>query len=226
METTVNGEPDMLIAGIDEAGRGPCFGPMVLAVATISKEKETELLEIGVKDSKLLSPEQRAEQFPKIQKAVHEYATCHIAPKELDALMDWKSLNEIEAMKIGLLLNNLKQKPAIVFVDSPDIIQDNFGKRIKKYLTFETILKTEHKADVNYPITSAASVLAKVERDLAIEELAHEFGAIGSGYSHDPTTRDYLFNFVKQNKCLPPFCRKSWDTSRQALDSSLQQKLF
>jgi ribonuclease HII len=216
----------MLIAGVDEAGRGPCLGPMVLAIATIQKEKETELEEIGVKDSKQLSPEQRSEQFPKIRKALHEFATCHIEPKELDALMDWKSLNEIEAMKIGLLLNNLKKKPEIVFIDSPDTIQDNFAKRIKKYLTFETILKTEHKADVNYPITSAASILAKVERDLAIESIAKEFGAIGSGYPHDPATRDYLFNFVKQNKCLPPFCRKSWDTSQQMLDSQLQQKLF
>lgn len=216
----------MLIAGVDEAGRGPVLGPMVLAIATIQKERETELLEIGVKDSKMLSPEKRSEQFPQIKRALNEFATCHIKPKELDALMDWKSLNEIEAMKIGLLLNNLKKKPEIVFIDSPDIIQDNFGKRIKKYLTFETILKTEHKADVNYPITSAASILAKVERDSAIAELAREFGEIGSGYSHDPTTRDYLFNFVKQNKCLPSFCRKSWDTSRQALDSQLQQKLF
>lgn len=216
----------MLIAGIDEAGRGPCLGPMVLAVATISKETESALEEIGVKDSKQLSAQQRLEQFPKIKTALHEYATVHIEPAELDALMDWKSLNEIEAMKIGFLLNNLKQKPDIVFVDSPDVIQENFGERIRKYLTFETKLRTEHKADVNYPIASAASILAKVERDFAIETLSKTHGSIGSGYSHDPVTREYLFNYVKQNKCLPAFCRKSWDTSRQALDSTLQQKLF
>ena len=192
----------------------------------ISKEKEPELMEIGVKDSKQLSPRQRNEQFPKIKQALLEFGTCHINPKELDVLMDWKSLNEIEAMKAGFLLNNLKQKPDVVYIDSPDVLQENFGKRIQKYLTFETKLKTEHKADVNYPITSAASILAKVERDAAIQTLALEFGNIGSGYSHDPITRDFLFNFVKQNKTLPPFCRKSWDTSRQALETQLQQKLF
>lgn len=216
----------MLISGIDEAGRGPCLGPLVMAVASIQKENETELIQIGVKDSKMLSVEQRNFQFPKITQTVLEFATCHIEPKELDMLMDWKSLNEIEAMKAGFLLNNLRQKPDIVFIDSPDLIEANFAKRIQKYLTFDTILKTEHKADVNYPVVSAASIIAKVERDAAIEKIAGEYGSVGSGYSHDPATRAFLLNFVKQNKQLPPFCRKSWDTSRQMLDTQMQQKLF
>ncbi|MBU0636578.1 ribonuclease HII [Candidatus Micrarchaeota archaeon] len=216
----------MLIAGVDEAGRGPCLGPMVLAIATIEKEKELELMEIGVRDSKELSPAKRVEQLPQIKRIVQEFSSVHIPPKELDALMDWKSLNEIEAMKIGGLLNNLKKKPDVVFIDSPDVIQENFGKRIKKYLTFETKLKTEHKADSNYLVVGAASIIAKVERDHAIEILAKKFGKIGSGYTHDPHTREFLFNYVKQNKHLPSCCRKSWSTSRQMLDAHLQQKLF
>jgi ribonuclease HII len=50
---------DMLIAGIDEAGRGPCFGPMTIGLAVMEKEKEKKLKSDGVKDSKELLPKKR-----------------------------------------------------------------------------------------------------------------------------------------------------------------------
>ena len=216
----------MIIAGIDEAGRGPCLGPMVLAVTSIEKKDEEKLLEIGVKDSKMLSPRQRNEQFGKIKDAVLEFATVHIDPEELDRLMDWRSLNEIEAMKIGFLLNNLKHKPDIVFVDACDVIEENFATRIRKYLVFDVIIRSEHKADVNYPIVSSASIIAKVERDLRIEELSKEFGCVGSGYSHDPLTISFLKKYMDSHKCLPPFARKAWDTNKRINEEFFQRKLF
>ncbi|MDD5148416.1 MAG: ribonuclease HII [Candidatus ainarchaeum sp.] len=216
----------MLIAGIDEAGRGPVLGPMVLAVASIEKNLEERLLEIGVRDSKLLSKAQREEQFNPIKSALKEFATVHIQPEEIDSLRTWKSLNEIEAMRIGALLNNLKEKPEIVFIDAPDIKQENFGKRIRKYINFQTILRTEHKADLNYPIVSAASIIAKIERDAAIEELAKKAGCrIGSGYPHDPDTISFLNDCIKKNNQLPGFARKSWQTTRNILDKKFQKKL-
>ena len=216
----------MLIAGVDEAGRGPVLGPMVLAICVIDKNREEELVELGVKDSKQLSKEERGRQFPLIKTIAAEFASVCIQPLELDELMIRKSLNEIEAMKIGYLLNNLKHKPELVIVDSPDTIAANFGKRIQKYLNFETKLKTEHKADVNHPVASAASVLAKVERDLEIEKLAAIHGNIGSGYSHDPVTRQFLEEFVKTHNALPDYCRKQWMTGQNMLNANRQQKLF
>ncbi|MDD5163263.1 MAG: ribonuclease HII [Candidatus ainarchaeum sp.] len=216
----------MLIAGIDEAGRGPVLGPMVLAVASIEKSQEELLIEIGVKDSKLLTKNQREEQLGPIKKALLEFATIKISPLEIDSLRTWKSLNEIEAMRIGALLNGLKEKPEIVFIDSPDIKQENFGKRIKKYINFETILRTEHKADINYPIVSAASIIAKTERDSAIAELAEKAGCtIGSGYPHDPETICFLNDCMKKNNQLPDFARKTWQTSQGMLDKKFQKKL-
>ena len=111
----------MLIAGIDEAGRGPAIGPLVLAVAVIEKRAEAELLKIGVKDSKQLSEKQRNSQFGSIKKALSEFATIHILPEEIDSLRDRKSLNEIEAMKIGALLNGLKKRPSVFYFYSPYI---------------------------------------------------------------------------------------------------------
>ncbi len=215
----------MRIAGIDEAGRGPCLGPLVMAVAVIDQKEEGKLLEIGVKDSKQLTAEQRAFQFPKIKSVLEEFSTVHISPQEIDSLRDWKSLNEIEAMRAAFLLNNLKQKPDMVFVDSPDILQDNFGKRIEKFLSFDVKIRSEHKADINYPVVSAASILAKVERDAVIQELAKQFGQVGSGYPSDEVTVSFLHNWLKSHSSLPPFVRQSWDTTKKVLDHKFQQRL-
>ncbi len=216
----------MLIAGIDEAGRGPVFGPMVLAVCCIHKRDEEKLLDLGVKDSKLLSAKERERQFIEIKNIVNEFNSVHVLPKEIDSLRNRKSLNEIEAMRVGMLLNGLKEKPEVVFVDSPDIKQENFSVRIKKYLNFDCIIKSEHKADLNYPVVSAASIIAKVERDFEIKKLAEEHGEIGSGYPADEVTVRFLEKWMKNNNCLPSFARNSWDTSKRALDKKFQKKLF
>lgn len=217
----------MLIAGIDEAGRGPILGPMVLAVASIEKRHEEKLIELGVKDSKLLQRAERESQYGQIKKLVRESLTNSVSPREIDVLRDWKSLNEIEAMRIGSLLNALKKKPDIVFIDSPDVKEENFAKRIRKYIDFKTILRTEHKADMKYPIVSAASVIAKIERDQAIKELTKETGhEIGSGYPHDPLTIKFLEGWMKKNNELPEFARKSWQTAQNLLDKKYQKKIM
>lgn len=215
----------MLVAGIDEAGRGPAIGPLVLAVVVVRKEDEEKLKKIGVRDSKLLSAKQRTLQEKKIKRAVAEFGTVQITAQEIDELRDRKSLNEIEAMRAGLLLNNLKQKPCLVYVDSPDPEEKNFEKRIRKYIDFECAIVSEHKADANYPVVSAASILAKTERDREIQKLERIYGRIGSGYSHDPTTINFLKNWLEKNKGMPDFARKSWQTTKDMLDRRFQKKV-
>jgi len=216
----------MLIAGIDEAGRGPCLGPLVMAVTLIEKKDEEKLIELGVKDSKDLSPKERERQFGEIKKIVIENYCSHALPKEIDRLMLRKSLNEIEAMHAARLLNKLKKKPALVYVDSPDVVMEEFGKRIQKYITFPTKIISEHKADSNYPIVSAASVLAKVERDAAIKKLSEEFGEVGSGYPGDGATINFLRKYFNKNNCWPAFVRQSWQTIKNLQDEKHQTKLF
>ncbi len=216
----------MLIAGIDEAGRGPAIGPLVLAVAVIEKRNEDELLKIGVRDSKQLSAKQRNVQFGSIKKALSEFATIHILPEEIDSLRDRKSLNEIEAMKIGALLNGLKKRPSVLYVDAPDVIEENFAGRIRKYISYEIVIKSEHKADVNYPIVSAASIIAKVERDSEIAKLSKVHGELGSGYPHDGRTIKFIEDFVAKNKALPKFARGSWSTNKNIVDRKMQRKIL
>ena len=215
----------MLIAGVDEAGRGPALGPMVLSIATIEKKDEQKLKKLGVKDSKLLNEKERERQNKELPNLLLEYKTVHIKPKEIDKLRDRKSLNEIEAMRVGYLLNKLGKKPDVVYVDSPDPIAKNFGVRIKKYISFNIEIKAEHKADINYPIVSAASIIAKVSRDRAIKRLSKQHGNIGSGYPHDPNTIAFICNWVKKNKALPNFARKSWETNKNIMNKEFQKKL-
>tara|TARA_Y100000310_G_scaffold57396_1_gene52602 strand:- start:10404 stop:11054 length:651 start_codon:yes stop_codon:yes gene_type:complete len=216
----------MLIAGIDEAGRGPCLGPLVMAVTLIEKKEEEKLIELGVKDSKDLSPKERERQFGEIKKIVKEHYTSHAEPKELDELMLRKSLNEIEAMHAAKLLNKLKTKPDVVYVDSPDTVMEEFGKRIKKYINFPVKIVSEHKADSNYPIVSAASILAKVERDDVIKKLSDEFGNVGSGYPGDTATIKFLKNYLFEHNMFPTFARKSWQTIKNLQDEKFQTKLI
>ena len=215
----------MLIAGVDEAGRGPALGPMVLSIASIEKKHEEKLIELGVKDSKLLNEKERERQNKILPGLLHEFNSVHVKAGEIDTLRNRKSLNEIEAMRIGYLLNNLKKKPDIAFVDSPDPIAKNFGKRIEKYISFKLDIRAEHKADLNYPIVSAASIIAKVERDKAIKKLSRKHGNMGSGYPHDPDTIAFMYNWVKKNKKLPDFARKSWATSKNIENKVFQRKL-
>jgi len=216
----------MLIAGIDEAGRGPCIGPLVMAVTLIEKEREQELVDIGVTDSKLLSADKR-EKFAKlIKKIALEYYTVQIKAEEIDELRVHKSLNEIEAMKAAKLLMILKKKPDIVYVDSPDTVMAEFGKRMQNYLPFKTRIVSEHKADLNYPVVSAASILAKVERDRQIKNIGKKFGNVGSGYPGDEVTIKFLKNYLVEHNEAPHFARKSWQTIIQLVNNRFQKKLF
>ena len=216
----------MIVAGIDEAGRGPAVGPMVMAVAVAEKDVEDTLSKMGVKDSKLLTPKMRSSQFNNLKSVLLEYSSTHVQANEIDELRNRISLNEIEAMGMGELLNNLKTKPDIVFIDCPDVVPESFVGRLKKYLSFNPVLRVEHKADLNYPIVAAASIIAKVERDAAILELEKEYGKIGSGYSHDPDTIAFIKDYLLKNKCLPECARRSWLTTQRILDEKFQTKLF
>ncbi|MFH1751421.1 MAG: ribonuclease HII [archaeon] len=215
----------VIIAGVDEAGRGPVIGPMVLTVASIHKNDEEKLLELGVDDSKVLTPVKRKQLFVKLKSLLLEQNSFELTAKEIDSLRLRHSLNEIEAMKIALILNELKQKPDIVFVDSPDVVQENFSLRIKKYLNFKTIIKSEHKADSKYVIVSSASIIAKVLRDNKIFELSKVYGEIGSGYPADEKTIAFIRKWLKTHSKLPEIVRMSWDTTKNLLNEKYQKKL-
>jgi len=78
---------------------------------------------------------------------------------------------------------------------------------------------SEHKADRNYPIVSAASIIAKVKRDVTIAELRKEYGDLGSGYVADEKTMNFLEIWIRKYCSYPDFVRKSWKPTKRLMDN-------
>ncbi len=211
------------ICGIDEAGRGPVIGPLVIAGALID-EKELHTLErIGVKDSKLLSPSQRTQLYYQIIGLV-KYEIVIIPPERIDAaVLDKKTmnLNWLEAQTSAGIINKLK--PDKAYIDCPSTNVEAYTRYLRERILNKKIeLICEHKADATYVICSAASILAKVTRDLEIEKLKKEIGFnFGSGYPSDPYTVAFLEKYWNKHD----FFRKSWSSWQRYSKAKKQKKL-
>jgi len=210
-----------VIVGVDEAGRGPVIGPMVVCGVAVSRERVEKINGMGLKDSKLLTPKKREEFAEKI-KEVCEYELIVVDSGQIDARVP--GLNELEAECFSDLLRALK--PKIAYLDACDVNAERFGHNVKRRLDFEVEVVARHNADRDIPIVSAASILAKVHRDLLIKEISASIGEdVGSGYAHDPVTIGFLKAYYKKNKCMPPFVRKTWKTTADVINDCLQSRL-
>ncbi|MBD3210914.1 ribonuclease HII [Candidatus Micrarchaeota archaeon] len=204
------------IAGIDEAGRGPVLGPLVICCAFCKRNKEKQLGKIAFRDSKGFSDSQRRKIYEKL-KEICNFRFVEISAADINRLMGEMSLNDIEAMFIADLLKKLEN--ADVMIDMPDRYSWVFRKRMEKFgiKRFEA----EHKADEKYPIVAAASICAKVVRDDKIARIREATLDFGSGYPCDRKTIAALKDRESYAK-LKPFVRTRWKT----LDTVKQRKLF
>ncbi|MDD5193081.1 MAG: ribonuclease HII [Candidatus Nanoarchaeia archaeon] len=202
----------MKLLGIDEAGRGPVIGPMIIAGVMIQDGKEVLLG--AVKDSKLLTHKKRIELNHLIQEH-SEFKIIEVSPKEIDAAVDGNdkknmNLNWLEAYKQAEIINEMK--PDVVIIDCPHPIPKKFEDYLRNLLDKELKdikLIVEHKADVNYPVCSAASIIAKVRREEEVEKLKEKYGDIGPGYPANAVTQ----KFIKENwNKHPEIFRHSWST--------------
>jgi ribonuclease HII len=219
----------MLIAGVDEAGRGPVIGPLVIAGVLFDEKDLPKLVELSVKDSKLLSPQKREAFSSQIKKLALIYHITWLSPAEIDRVVESKrrlhKLNRLEAQAMAKVITVLK--PDVVYVDASDILPDRFGEHIAEKLSFSPKIISEHKADVKYPIVSAASIIAKVERDKVISQLQKKHGNMGCGYPSDPNTIKFLEEWIRKFGSYPDFVRKSWKTAKRVKGKadSRQKKL-
>jgi ribonuclease HII len=215
------------VCGVDDAGRGPVIGPLVVAGIRIEEEKLDQLRSLGVKDSKKLSPEARLKLSIEIPEIVDEYHIVELEAAHLDRVVNhspkFQRLNLLEAKAMAEVIEKLK--PHLVYVDASDTRPERFKNNILENLSFKPKVVSEHHADEKYPSVSAASILAKVRRDSRIEELRKEYGDIGSGYAHDPITVKFLSEYYLMNKDFPPIVRRSWKTLRNIVREITQTKL-
>jgi ribonuclease HII len=217
-----------IVCGIDEAGRGPIIGPMVMAGVLIREEDTTKLEKIGVKDSKLLTKEQREDLFGKIKEIALNFKIEIVGPSMVDtALMGASSnLNWLEADTSAKIVNALKPDKVIVDCPSRNVSSYNnyFADKLNDELNKVEVVM-EHKADLNYVVVGAASILAKVVRDREIEKLKKKFKVeFGSGYLSDEKTQVFLKgNF--DNTLYKEFFRKSWQPYRDLVKWKDQKTL-
>jgi len=219
------------VSGIDEAGRGPLIGPLVIAVAAMPEGKEAELRALGVKDSKLLTEKQREDILKELIKIIH-YELIMIQPNEIDEALASPNtnLNWLEADHGAALLNKLHVK-----------LEDNISRciidcpstNIKAYTAYvqekvddkDIILQVEHKADLNHLIVGAASIIAKVTREKELEKLKKKYNIeFGSGYPSDPNTKKFIEDNWNNPK-ISPIIRKSWATYKTIVAKHSQKGL-
>ncbi|PSP79532.1 ribonuclease HII [Halobacteriales archaeon QS_1_68_20] len=224
--------------GVDEAGRGPVLGSMFAAAVRVP---DTAVLPDGLDDSKELAPERREalaaelRDHPEVAVGVAEVAPARIDDPETD-------MNSLAVEAHATALDGIwdgdgdggpdgdgadggaDARPEVV-VDACDTSEARFARRVTDAVSRSVQVTAEHGADGNHDVVAAASVVAKVERDAHVAELAAEHGDVGSGYPSDPNTRAYLESYVDEHGEVPPFARSSWETCRQLLADSGQRGL-
>jgi ribonuclease HII len=208
----------MLVAGVDDAGRGCVIGPLVIAGVMMREEDLPKLVELGVKDSKLLSPRRREVLAVEVKRIAQKYAVEKLTPTQIDDVVlngkKLRKLNWLEAQTMAKVIAKLK--PNMAYVDASDVLEERFKQDILDCLPFKIEIVSEHKADRNYPVVSAASIIAKVERDNEISKLAKAHGDFGSGYPSDPRTIEFLERCLEEVEEYPAFVRKSWKPAQKA----------
>lgn len=200
---------------------------MVIAGVVIDKKDEKKLIRIGVKDSKVLSPERRKKLAKEIEEIAKNLVVLRVQPCKIDSYRaSGINLDKIEAMKMAEIIDVCNVKK--VFVDSLEQNSKKFKEMILSFLKNKDVdLVVENYLDESVPVVSAASIIAKVNRDEAIEEIKRKEGIdFGVGYSHDQRTIEFLKKLIKERKGkLPNYVRESWITTQLLKGESLQKKI-
>ncbi|MFH1223395.1 MAG: ribonuclease HII [Pseudomonadota bacterium] len=208
-------DENRLLMGIDEAGRGPVIGPMVITAVVADEKVLNHIVQQGLNDSKKLSPQKREKLFCIIEDEAEWFKTCVVWPDVIDKYVENKKLNILECDVFSELIDSYSGN-LNVFIDSPlkpELFKNMLLSRTKTLKT----LNCSFKADALYPVVSAASVVAKVTRDRIIETLKLANGDFGSGYPSDKKTASYIKSVGSTGNEAPYFVRRTWKTFKQSL---------
>src|SRR3989338_3669266 len=190
----------------------------------IEERQEAHLRKIKVKDSKLLTREEREYLYKKILKISDKYKLIIVQPQEIDKAVhghDGLNLNKLEARKSAEILNEFSPDKTIIDCPSNNISAfKNYLKRLIKNKKIDIVL--EHNAE-RYPLVAAASIIAKVTGDREVEKIKKQIGLdFGSGYMTDPKTVEFLKNNFEN---YPELFRKSWFPYKDLLNQKFQKSL-
>jgi ribonuclease HII len=223
---------ETLKLGIDDAGRGPVIGPMILAGCLINAETEAEFKKVGVKDSKQLTPKRREHIANIIREKAETFELQVVHPKEIDGDGDnfgRTNLNNIEAIKCAAIINKINKGygKIKVVIDCPSPNLGKWTDFVKAHIDNLSNLEIscEHKADKNHISVSAASILAKSLREKEMDKIREKFGEeVGSGYPADPLTKRFLEKQGRKHKDAG-IIRKTWMTWKSIFAGKEQKTL-
>lgn len=177
-----------LIAGVDEAGRGPLAGPVFAAAVIMSEDKYIP----DIKDSKKLSEKKREQVFEYIINNADYYSVASVGEREIDEINILNATHKA----MNAAVDSLAVTPDFVLID---------GNSIKNMtLPHETVVK----GDAKVFCIAAASILAKVSRDRYILRLAEEYPEYGFEKHKGYGTAQHIEALKKYGPC--PIHRKSF----------------
>jgi ribonuclease HII len=196
--------------GIDEAGRGPAIGPMVMAAVVLESKVAASLTRKGLRDSKAYGAGQdahaiRTELAAEIRACAVFVATIEVEHNEIDSRV---SRNELNVLERELATRLIEQAPTC-----DKIIAD--GKRMFSALClrYSHFVSVDHAED-HHAAVAAASVVAKVIRDDRFNAIRAryepELGPIAGGGYANAATRRWLRAYVERHGRLPDEARRSW----------------
>jgi ribonuclease HII len=205
--------------GVDEAGKGPVLGSMFAAAV----RADPATLPDGVGDSKGIAPARREQLDERIRAAADAVAVAEIPVERIDDPAT--DMNSLTVAAHAEALDGVATDGLAGMVDAGDTDAERFGRQVADGLEPTVDITAEHGADETDPLVGAASIVAKVARDSHVEALAEAYGDVGSGYPSDPTTRDFLSNYVEAHGDLPDCARRSWSTCEDVLAAAEQSTL-
>jgi len=221
-----------LILGIDDAGRGPLIGPMILAGVLVDKTQERFLKEKKIRDSKDVSQNERLKLRSLIDDHSLKSEIVRTFPAEIDECLESEgsNLNTLEAKKTGEIINAINsgkylKEEILVVVDCPSVNTVAWRNTLLGFIEHGDNLEVlcEHKADANHVTVGAASILAKLTREKEVAKIKKDYGDFGSGYPADPKTKKFLVEHGGEFKDSGIF-RKSWSTWKKKYPSGKGQK--
>ena len=207
--------------GLDEAGRGPVLGPLVIAACGLPPEDIPMLTEAGVRDSKRLTLRRRTELVRWFNHQAQNRGWCSSivvqSPEEVDEALALDGLNWLEVRGFARAIRELRITSNLdILADACDVNAERFTQRIVTLLPnwpwVNSAMMSEHKADDHDPVVAMASLLAKTTRDAAMEQMEDRVGfPLGSGYPSDPTTKQALHQLILPDR-IDEGVRWTWAT--------------
>ena len=211
--------------GVDEAGRGPSIGPLVVCALSIPMEDRFILTDLGVDDSKNLTKTKRESIHSEIiaisESKGWEIGLIHCDAVSIDLWMESGTLNSLEVKAFADAISKVTAGTLefSLFLDACDVDAERFGENVSSTLGGvgdDCRIFSRHRMDSEDVVTGAASIIAKVNRDLAMEKLSKKLGIdLGSGYPSDPKSKIAVEKLCREDyphECL----RRKWRNVERA----------